>query len=574
MVFIGQTHPQASIFRPQNNHFSVIVRKNFSLLLALRYLNPLRTHVSVITLISLAGVATGVMVLIVVLSVFGGFEQLVKDRVLSYTPHINLERIAPWPDPDEFPDYNAEEEWRFIESSMTGLDGVESAYALVNDHVLLDRYGAVAPATMQAIDASNTSQVEALQQLIKEGQGTADMGLGENAVISSLTAEKFGILLGDTIQIHSSRNLEEIKPSLERIGNQGFAETHAELIEQIKSDLKSATKEQGELEAVSIQPLQTIYYEQLEPLLMLNIRNGEKEIIDSLLGHLGEFTDRTTAEPDTSGDFLYPKGHTDQAIELLNSLAKVDLDQEDITNVKEMKTVILPKDLKVIGIYQATRHALSPDVFLPLPVGQDLVGLGDGVRSIALRLDDPYQAQQVMETIVIPNLPKDGMWAARTWMEDHQQQFGLIKTQRQLLTFSLSFIMLVSAFSIMAVMFTVTIQKKREIGVMKALGAAPAQLVRVFLYQGIIIGFFGGVIGLGLGYLVIENRQIILNVFASWGFDPFPSDFNGFDGLPAIMKQSEFIAIFLFAFVMCIVATLVPAIAASRSDAAKSLRNM
>ena len=44
----------------------VIVRKNFSLLLALRYLNPLRTHVSVITLISLAGVAIGVMVLIVV----------------------------------------------------------------------------------------------------------------------------------------------------------------------------------------------------------------------------------------------------------------------------------------------------------------------------------------------------------------------------------------------------------------------------------------------------------------------------------------------------------------------------
>ena len=81
-----------------------IVRKNFSLLLALRYLNPLRTHVSVITLISLAGVAIGVMVLIVVLSVFGGFEQLVKDRVLSYTPHINIERIASWPDAEEFPD--------------------------------------------------------------------------------------------------------------------------------------------------------------------------------------------------------------------------------------------------------------------------------------------------------------------------------------------------------------------------------------------------------------------------------------------------------------------------------------
>ncbi len=88
------------------------------------------------------------MVLIVVLSVFGGFEQLVKDRVLSYTPHINIERIAPWPDSEEYPEYNAEQEWRALETSMSTLEGIESAYALVNDWVLLDRAGAVAPAAM------------------------------------------------------------------------------------------------------------------------------------------------------------------------------------------------------------------------------------------------------------------------------------------------------------------------------------------------------------------------------------------------------------------------------------------
>jgi len=159
-------------------------------------------------------------------------------------------------------------------------------------------------------------------------------------------------------------------------------------------------------------------------------------------------------------------------------------------------------------------------------------------------------------------------------MQDHQQQFGLIKAQRQLLTFSLSFIMMVSAFSIMAVMFTVTIQKKREIGVMKALGATPSQLIRVFLYQGIIIGFFGGILGLALGYIAIKNRQAVLDFFASLGFEPFPSEFNGFDGLPAIMRPEEFLAVFIFAFVMCVIATYIPALMASRSDAAKSLRNM
>lgn len=264
----------------------------------------------------------------------------------------------------------------------------------------------------------------------------------------------------------------------------------------------------------------------------------------------------------------------EKAIEILKSLEQVDTKDEDINDIKNLKTVVLPKDLEVIGIYQASPHAYSPDVFVPLPTGQDLAGLGDGVRGIALRLNDPYNAQKILEEVVLPNMPAGGEWRAKTWMEDHAQQFALIKTQRQLLTFSLSFIMLVSAFSIMAVMFTVTIQKKREIGVMKALGAAPAQLVSVFLYQGIIIGLFGGIIGLGLGYVVIVNRQAILNLFAKLGFDPFPSDFNGFEGLPATIRPEEFIGVFFFAFIMCIFATLVPAFVASRSDAAKSLRNM
>ena len=192
-----------------------------------------------------------------------------------------------------------------------------------------------------------------------------------------------------------------------------------------------------------------------------------------------------------------------------------------------------------------------------------------------MRLDDPYKAAEVLNKVILPNMPDSGAWVARTWMEDHQQQFSLISTQRQLLTFALAFIMLVSAFSIMAVMFTVTIQKKREIGVMKALGAAPAQLVCVFLYQGIIIGLLGGLIGLGLGYAVILNRQHILDFFSNWlHFNPFPAEFNGFDGLPAIIDQREFIGVFVFAFVMCVFATLIPAFIASRSDAAKSLRNM
>ncbi len=516
----------------------------------------------------------GVTVLIVVLSVFGGFEQLIKKRVLSYTPHIYVERVLPWQNPEEFPDYNAVKEWRGLQDTLSSVDGIQSAYALVNDYVILDQNGAVAPVSMQAIDTSNTDQSESLQALITEGNGTADMGLGESVVVSSMTASRLNIHLGDTIQVHSSRNIQEVRPVLERLDNPALVESHSEAIKVIQKDLEASFSDDPEnkaLEIVPISDLKAIYYDSISPLYELALRPSEQQIINDTLIMLEEGV-RSTPDPDDSGVFSFPSGHTTSAIELLGTLLEINAHKEDIEDMKNMKSLVLPKDLHVVGIYQATPHAVSPDIFVPLPVGQDLTALGDGVRGIALILDDPYDAEAVIGR-VLPVIENDPAWQARTWMQDHQAQFSWIKTQRQLLSFCLSFIMLVSAFSIMAVMFTVTIQKKREIGVMKALGAAPAQLVRVFVYQGVIIGFVGAILGIVTGYTVVVQRNAILKFFADWGFDPFPSDINGFEGLPATINPSEFIAVFIFAFVMCIVATFVPAIIASRSDAAKSLRN-
>jgi len=140
--------------------------------------------------------------------------------------------------------------------------------------------------------------------------------------------------------------------------------------------------------------------------------------------------------------------------------------------------------------------------------------------------------------------------------------------------FALSFIVLVSAFSMMAVMFTVTIQKRREIGVMKALGAAPGQIVRVFLYQGMILGVMGSVLGVALGHAVIHFRGEIQAAFRALGFDPFTASFTGFGKLPAYHNPLEQAVIAVMAFILCSLAALVPAFIAARSDAAKSLRNL
>ena len=279
-----------------------------------------------------------------------------------------------------------------------------------------------------------------------------------------------------------------------------------------------------------------------------------------------------TSEKDETNEVFRFTADTRVEIEkAIADLNATDMEKMDAETLKSLKSIVLPKEAKVVGIYQASQMAVTPDVFTPLPLAQDLAGLGDSVQGIALRLDNPYNAE-AFATEARQALGDE--WTLITWGQQYQAFFSLIEQQRGMMYFMLSFIILISAFSMMAVMFTVTIQKRREIGVMKALGAAPGQIVRVFLYQGMILGTLGAILGVALGRVVIHFRGSIQALFRSLGFDPFTSSFTGFDILPAYNDPEEQLKFALMAFVLCSLAALVPAFFAARSDAAKSLRNL
>jgi lipoprotein-releasing system permease protein len=239
--------------------------------------------------------------------------------------------------------------------------------------------------------------------------------------------------------------------------------------------------------------------------------------------------------------------------------------------LKGLKSLVLPKEAVVAGIYSASQMAVTPELFVPLPLAQDLAGLGTQVQGIALRLEDPYESEGIAAA-ARKTLGPDHF--VETWGDQYQAFFSLINQQRVMMYFALSFIVLVSAFSMMAVMFTVTIQKRREIGVMKALGAAPSQIVRVFLYQGMLLGLLGSLLGVALGRVVIHFRGFVQEGMRVIGFDPFSAQLTGFGVIPAHNNSVEQAVIGFMAFVLCSLAALVPAFFAARSDAAKSLRNL
>ncbi|MFT6793175.1 MAG: lipoprotein-releasing system permease protein [Rubritalea sp.] len=545
--------------------------KNFSLLLALRYLNPIRTHVSVITLISLAGVAIGVMVLIVVLSVMDGFEDLIKTRVLGRAPHITS-YVKAW-DYEVNPDgtqVTIEDQWRAHMEELKKQPCVENAYPLVEDHVLLEINSGIAASRMRGLDTANEEAMEDFNKLLKEGE---PMGEGYNATISSVFAQQSGIMLGDKIEIISNRNLKQLKPLRDQQGYSPLKEQFPEQIEKVITEIKQyltlSRNPKDEPREAMLNPQAQAIKDQIQVWHNAEIRKGEHEMLEALIK---DILNSTEYDPDDANGYnFYPVGTKQSALDLLQEIKTLDIHKMDANAISE---IALSKDVIIVGIYQTDPFAPGPDIFAPMLLAQELAGAGDSgaVQGIAITLKDPYQAAEHLKKDL--NKIITGNWEGQTWMEHHKQQFSLISSQKTMMTIALSFIILIAVFSIGAVMFTITYQKKREIGVMKALGATPSQVTQVFTFQGVIVGILGAIIGWLLALVVLANLDLIQGGLTAAGFNPFPEDYYGVPTLPHIINPVQIWAVCIGAFILCTLAALVPAWIASRADAAKSLRNM
>jgi lipoprotein-releasing system permease protein len=537
-----------------------MARRSFSLMLAWRYLNPRRAMLSAVTLISVTGVLLGVLVLVVVMSVMAGLEKEVKERFLGFTPHVRLEFVP-------FGGFREPlEQWRETAAAVTKVAGVQSATAFMQDYALLDVESRQRPAFFRGVDTHDQSQIEGIAAMLDHKEhpgGSADMGLDDRVVISSIIANQFKVGVGDKMSLYSARNFEQVKRVYDITARPPLREEFAPALAKAKELIAKPWEKRGDRLYLSDADADAIY-QPLFDIFNEEVRDPEKAIIVKALKPLDQ------ADRVDGGNFL----EADAQKQMADALAELDttnVEQMDSAILKDIKELVLPKEATVVGVYKASQMALTPDIFMPLALAQELANTKGAVQGISVRLHDPYQADQVADAL-IKSLPEG--WRAITWTEELGDFSRLIAQQRMMMYFALSFIILVSAFSMMAVMFTVTIQKRREIGVMKALGAAPGQIVRVFVHQGMILGFVGALLGTGLGLLVIRFRGNLQEVLRHFGFDPFSSAFVGFDVLPAQIKPDEIVVVAISAFLLCSVAAFVPAFFAARSDAAKSLRNL
>jgi len=121
---------------------------------------------------------------------------------------------------------------------------------------------------------------------------------------------------------------------------------------------------------------------------------------------------------------------------------------------------------------------------------------------------------------------------------------------------------------------TFVVQKTREIGMLKALGATGAQLMTLFLGQSFVVGVIGVLSGLGFGMLALEFRNEFLRFMnRTTGLELFPAEIYAFTELPALIDAGDILLICGSALFICILAGLVPAWNAARLQPVEALRH-
>ena len=240
---------------------------------------------------------------------------------------------------------------------------------------------------------------------------------------------------------------------------------------------------------------------------------------------------------------------------------------------KKGEEVYLPMELTVTGIFESGMYEYDYAlIFTSLETAQELYSLGNAVHGIEITTDDPINGARDVAATLNKKLPAP--LGAQTWAQMNQRLLGAIQVEKSVMFFILTFIIIVAAFGIMSTLITVTVQKTREIGVMKALGAGSGKILRIFLLQGFIVGVFGVALGLGLGLLTVRNINPI-NHFLSQvvGIDLFPRDIYNFPSIPAFLTIQDLLTIGLSALVICTLAGVLPALRAARLEPVEALRH-
>jgi lipoprotein-releasing system permease protein len=226
---------------------------------------------------------------------------------------------------------------------------------------------------------------------------------------------------------------------------------------------------------------------------------------------------------------------------------------------KTITSLSIPQTRRFIvaGIFESNNRDYDVSyVFTSVSSAQKLFGLRGKITGYELRLNNFKEAESVKENLV--KKIDTNLFSVNTWYDLHKQLYNVMQIERWAAYILLCLIIAVATFNIFASLTMTVIEKKKDIGVLRTMGVNKNSILRIFMFEGILVGAIGTFLGIALGLLVCYMQ-------IKYNFYPLDSAKYIINALPVEIRWTDILAIGGMAMFLAVIASLYPAKRAAKT---------
>ena len=246
------------------------------------------------------------------------------------------------------------------------------------------------------------------------------------------------------------------------------------------------------------------------------------------------------------GEYLARRLHVGPGSEvLLMTVQNLDVEAAVMDGFSPRPWSFFVTDHFQSGMYQYDDNY----AFIHLEDAQRMLELGDGITDIHIRVADIYQAPAIRDRLTEElGYP----YQVRDWTQLFPEFFRWIELEKWAIFLALSLIVLVAAFNIMSILVMSVLIKTPEIGILRTIGCTVGEIYRIFIYQGLVIGGIGTLLGclIGFALCLAQQRFALISI---------PGDMYFISSLPVDMNVVDFALVAAISMVICLATSIYPA---------------
>lgn len=229
------------------------------------------------------------------------------------------------------------------------------------------------------------------------------------------------------------------------------------------------------------------------------------------------------------------------------------------------------RQFKVVALYSSGHYEYDSTLAFVHYLDAARVFRDSGNSGVRLRIADMQKAPQVGQQLAAVLPP---YVFVNDWTQNNRTWFAAVQTEKRMMFIILTLIVAVAAFNLLSSLVMAVKDKRSDIAILRSLGATPAEIGRIFLVQGAIIGVLGTVLGVSLGAAIAYNIDVIVPFLENLtGREFLPKQIYFINQMPSNPQISDMVFIGITSLVLSLLATIYPSWRASRLQPAQVLRH-